>query len=323
MPDTELLDAAEAGALDTPEEVATQAERLLEDDRGARVVKNFYYQWMQLSGLATLERPDSDLTPEVAALLRAETETFADEVVRLGDGSWSTLLTAPWSYMNGSLAAFYGVDGPAGAEMEKVSLDPDRYGGFMTQASMMALLAHPGQPSPVLRGKFVREQLLCAPTPPPPDNVDTTPPATDPNATAREKLEQKTSVEPCSSCHSLLNPPGFAFEHFDELGRWRDDDSGLPIDSTGNLLSTDVDGAFEDHKALLEMLDSSEQVRQCVVLQWFRYAHGRDRTDADACTTGQLEALFAETGGDIRALLIGLTQTPAFLYRGPHEGGAP
>jgi hypothetical protein len=320
MPDEVLLTAAESGKLGTPDEVAAQAKRLLDDPRGARSVKNFYVQWASLGGLSSLDRSGTDYTPKVAELLRTETEMFVDEVIRHGDGKWATLLGAPYSYMNAELAAYYGVKGPSGTEFEQVPLDPVRYAGLMTQGSLMAHLAHPGQPSPVLRGTFVRDQLLCTPMPPPPDDVDTTLPAVDPKATARQQLEQKTGVAPCSGCHALINPPGFAFENFDEIGRFRATDHGLPIDATGTLIGTDVDGQFQDHTSLLEMLGKSEQVRGCVVKQWFRYAYGRGETKIDSCSTDQLKKVFTESGGDVRKLLMGLTQTSAFLYRGKDGG---
>jgi hypothetical protein len=320
-PDEELLEAAEAGELDDAAGIAAQVERMLDDDKGARSMKNFYAQWAQLGALASIDRPDTELDPAVGALLRTETETFIDEVLRKGDGTLGTLLSAPYTFMNAELAAFYGVDGPGGEAFEQVELDADRYAGILTQGSMMALLAHPEQPSPVLRGKFVREQLLCTPPPPPPNDVDTTLPEIDPEATAREQLEQKTGVEPCKSCHSFINPPGFAFEHFDEVGRWRDDDHGLAIDASGDLTGTDVDGPFDDHIEMLARLAESEDVRACAVLQWFRYAHGRDRSKNDACSFDQMSTLFSESGGNVRKMLVALTQTPAFLYRRT-DGGA-
>ena len=151
---------------------------------------------------------------------------------------------------------------------------------------------------------------------------DTTLPKPDPNATARQQLTEKTSVQPCASCHAIINPPGFAFEHFDALWRYRETDQGLPIDSSGSLSGSDVDGAFADHRELVAKLAGSAQVRSCLVKNWFRYAYGRDQSDADACSLSQLEGAFA--GGNVRQLLLALTQTPAFLYRNdPSKAGVP
>jgi hypothetical protein len=321
MPDEELLLAAESGQLSTPEQVGEQARRMLNAEHGARALKNFYVQWLGIEEIEQLDRAGTDLDVNVAKLLRQETETFVDEVVRKGDGKLSTLLTSPVSYRNGALASYYGEPGPTTDTFQQVALDPSRHSGLLTHGSLMATLAHPGLPSAVLRGQFVLDKLLCSPVPPPPDDVDTTPPTTDATGTAREKLEAKTANEPCNNCHSKLNPPGFAFEHFDETGRWRDLDHGLPIDASGTLIDTDVDGAFADHVELAKKLQSSAEVRSCVVLGWFRYAYGL--TQDDACSEAQLETVFEKSDGNVRELLIALTQTPAFLYRSAHEGGAP
>jgi len=323
MPDDTLLTAASSGKLGSSEQISAQADRLLLDDKGSRAIQNFYDQWARAASLPTIDRGPK-LTPEIAALLRTETTTFFDQIIRHGDSKWSTALTATFSYRNAELSTFYGVPGPTGTTFEKVDLDASRQTGFMTQAGVMTLNAHLAVPSPVLRGKFVREQLLCAPLPPPPNNVDTSLPAVDPNATARQQLEQKTqTVQPCKGCHGIMNPLGFAFEHFDDLGKWRDTDHGLPIDTTGELVNTDVDGAFKNQGDLMTKLASSEQVRQCVVTEWFRYAYGRDETAEDKCSTTQLQTLFTQSGGDIRKLLVGLAQTPAFTYRRTIAGGGP
>jgi len=322
-PDDELLTAAGSGMLASPEQVSAQAARLLLDEKGARAVQNFYDQWARVATLGTIDRGPK-VTPEIAALLRTETTTFFDQVVRQGDGKWSTALTASYSYRNADLSSYYGVPGPTGTAFVKVDLDPSRQTGFMTQAGMMTMLAHLAQPSPVLRGKFIREQLLCLPLPPPPNNVDTTLPPVDPNATARQQLEQKTqTVQPCKGCHGLMNPLGFAFEHFDDLGKWRDTDHGLTIDTSGALVSTDVDGSFKNQGDLMTKLASSEQARDCVVTQWFRYAYGRDETPEDKCSTTQLKSLFSQSGGDVKKLLVGLAGTPAFTYRRAIPGGGP
>jgi len=324
MPDVELLGAAEGDLLSKPTQILAQAQRLLESEAGGRMVKNFVRQWAVLNELRDLDKVDAKFTPEVGDLLELETETFVDQIVRKGDGKLSTLMTAPYSFMNQELAAFYGLSGPTSAELVRVELDPTRYAGILSQAGLMANLAHPSQPSAVRRGKFVLEKLLCIALPPPPNDVDTTLPKPDPTATARAQLTQKTSVQPCLGCHTILNPPGFAFEHFDELGRYRADEHGLAIDSSGVLTGTDVDRPFASHVELSSALSESAQVRSCLALNWFRYAYGRDRSDADACSLQGLESAFTESGGNVKSLLLALTQTPEFLYRNdPSQGGAP
>jgi hypothetical protein len=321
MPDDELFAAAERGELANKEAIRAQAQRMIDDDRGARAIRNFFEQWSGARNLDKIERsaPYSD---EIAALQVEELGLFVDDVVRKGDGRFATLMTSPVSFMNDELATFYGVDAPGSTELARVSLDGARYPGILTRGAQMALLAHPAQPSIVLRGKFVLEQVMCSPPPPPPCNADTSLPPIDPEATAREQLETKTSVEPCSGCHTIINPPGFAFDHFDELGRWREDEHGLSIDTSGNMIGTEVSGAFSDHAELIGRISTSEDARNCMVKHWFRYAFGRDRVEADACSFDDIETGFKGSDGNLRELLISLTQTDAFLYR-RLEGGGP
>jgi hypothetical protein len=320
MPDDELLAAAERGELGDKAAIRAQAERMLADERGARAVRNFFEQW---SGVRDLDKIDrgAAYTDAIAELQKRELGLFADDVVRTGDGRFETLMTSPKTFLNDELATFYGLDLPGSTEMVPVSLDPERSPGIVTRGGQLALLAHPAQPSIVLRGKFLLETVLCAPTPPPPCNADTSLPPIDPESTAREQLETKTAVEPCVSCHRVLNPPGFALDHFDEMGRWREDEHGLDIDTTGTLTVSDVSGAFNEHTDLLARISTSEQARTCMVTHWFRYAFGRDKVEADACTIDEVELAFGESDGNLRELLIHLTQTDAFLYRTREGGG--
>ena len=315
MPDDTLLAAAEEGRLETAEDVRREAERMLTDEKGARAVQNFFSQWGNLRSLPLIERDEAAFPQATRELMAKELELFVESAFS-GEGTWQSVLTSNKSFLNEELAGFYGLDNVSGDEFREVELDPARHGGILTRGALMAILAHPDQTSPVLRGKFIREQLFCDPPPPPPCNADTALPEIDPNATTREQLEQKTGVEPCVACHSFLNPPGFAFDHFDQLGRWRDDDHGLPIDASGDLTLTDVDGSFTSHEQLVELISNSKDVKSCVVTHWFRYAHGRDKTPADQCSYDDLNEAFIASDGDLRQLLVDLTQTKSFLFRG-------
>lgn len=313
MPDETLLEAADKGELETPEQIATQAKRMISDEKGSRVIKNFMSQWSSMINLANETRPE--LTPEIADLLTREFEVFSDHVVREGDGRLGTLLSAPYTYMNETLADYYGMSGPTGDAFVKVDLDPTKYAGFLTQAGLMSLKAHPDQHSSVSRGVFVLEQLLCAPPPPPPDDADLTLPEVSPNTTSRERLETKTSVAPCSGCHALINPLGYAFEHFDQHGRYRETEGELPIDSSGQLSLGGEQKPFSGATELGALLSTSTRARECFVDHWFRYAYGRNFTEADQCARETLAAQFELTEGNVRELLVALTQTPTFLFR--------
>jgi hypothetical protein len=188
--------------------------------------------------------------------------------------------------------------------------------GLLTQGSFMANFAHGAQSSPVLRGKFILSQLLCLTIPPPPDDADTTLPAADPTKTARQQLTEITSVQPCLACHSKLNPHGFAFDHFDGLGRYRSQDRGLAIDSSGTLQPFgDVQGSYQDHDEYIRLLANSETVRACLAEKWFTYSNGRPPGEQDACSLTRSVDAFRASGGNLRELLLSITETPAFLYR--------
>ena len=320
MPDDALFAAADAHALQKPEELAKQARRMLADPRARAVVADFHDQWL---GLGKLDTTDKDTTvfpaynPLLKAAWRQETAAFVNDVVFDGHGDLATLLTAPYTMMNGDLAAYYGVSGgPSGSGFQRVDLDPEQRSGLLTQPSVLAVNAHANQTSPVHRGKFVRERLLCEPIAPPPPNVKAVPPEVDPTATTREKFAQHSKDPYCASCHHLMDPIGFGFEHYDGIGLWRAQDHNLPVDATGEVKdSKDANGKFDGAVELAQRLAKSEEVRACVVTQWFRYGHGRPDVKDDGCTIAQLQASFATAKYDIKELLVALTQTDAFRYR--------
>lgn len=323
MPDEALFAAADNDQLGTPAEIAAQAARLLDDPRARAAVANFHRQWLGLDSLANISKNASiypNYNDGLNALWRQETEAFVERVVFEEQGDLETLLRANFSMMNADLAAFYGVSGPTGDEFVKVPLDDTKRAGLLTHAGLLAAHAKTNQSSPVLRGRFVREQLLCQMIPPPPDDVDAAAPEVGPDATTAEKFAQHSSDPACKGCHVLMDPIGLGFEHYDGIGQWRDTDQDFPVDASGELVSTDdVDGTFYGAAELSERLASSEQVRRCVVTQWFRFGYGRGEKPADQCSLDQLNEAFEASGRNIKDLLIALTQTDAFLYR---KGGA-
>jgi hypothetical protein len=164
----------------------------------------------------------------------------------------------------------------------------------------------------------VRERILCDPLPPPPPNVDTTPPDPDPNLTTRERFAIHSASSECAMCHRRIDGIGFGFETYDALGRYRAEENGIPIDASGSIfgardesLSAPFNGAIE----LTTRLARSDQVRDCIATQWYRYAFGRIESEADTCSVRQAKSRFASEGGNLRELLVGLTLTDAFRYR--------
>ncbi|MGB5809121.1 MAG: DUF1592 domain-containing protein [Polyangiales bacterium] len=331
MPDANLFAAAENNELTTPEQIGAQASRMIADDRARDTVRNFHRQWLLLTHLESVTK-DPAVYPAYSSSLRSlwqeELETFVEYVVLEGSGSLEELLTADYSFMNEQLAAFYGndvLDPVSGDAFQRVNLDPTRRAGILTSAALMATHANLNQSSPVFRGKFVREQLMCDTLPLPPNDLVIEPPELDPTKTTKEQFEEIGANPDCASCHALMNPIGFAFEHYDGVGQWRDQQNGIDIDAVGEVILTDdIDGTYDGAVELSEALANSAQVQECVASQWFRFAYNRSVTQSDSCSFEQLSERFAGSGFNVRELLLSLTQTNAFLYRRmvtPIQGG--
>jgi hypothetical protein len=326
MPDESLGAAADSGQLETAQQIAGRAESMFDDPRARKALPEFYRQWLGLGGLTSLGK-DSGVHPEFDPALReamsAELPAFVQHVLWSADRRLGTLLTAPLGFVSGPLAGLYGVSAPAGSTPQLVKLDPAERAGVLTQAGFLAVHSLPNQSSPVRRGKFVRERVLCQEAPAPPPNLNVTPPEVDASRSTRERFAEHTESAACSTCHELMDPIGFGFESYDAIGRFRRTDGTKPIDSSGWVVrSRDLDGPFASARELAMKLAGSRQVQDCVATQSFRYAMGRFEGSGDACSLGELRQAFSDSGGDLRKLLIAITQTEAFLYRPALESEA-
>jgi hypothetical protein len=325
QPDDQLLAAAAAEQLGTREQVAAQARRMLADPRGHGALIEFHQRWMGLDGLDGLAKDDKlypQFTEALAAAMKAETGAFVDDVLSRGDGRLETLLTAPYTFGDAALARVYGVAPPAGAGRARLDLDPTQRAGLLTQPGFLSVFANPNQTSPVQRGKFVRQRFLCETIPDPPPNLVVTPPDPSPDLSTRQRYQQHSAAASCSGCHAMMDPIGFAFESFDAIGAWRSSDAGQPIDTTFTLTQTDVDSPLNGAVQLAHKLAASQQVRDCVVAQWFRFAQGRMELPGDACVLQQLGKTFEAAGHDVRELVVAVTQTDAFITRRPVAAAA-
>ena len=325
MPDDGLLAAAEAGELGTRAQVELQARRMLADDKARPAIQAFYEQWFRLDRVAFMSK-DPAVYPGVDDALKAdmlaESRTFIAHVLWEDDGKLQTLFTASYSYLNGPLAALYGISGVTGNELRRVALDPTQRSGILTQVSLLSALAKPNQSSPIKRGEFLRTAMLCRDLPPPPPGVPELGPI-QPGLTTRQRFAQHTSDPACSGCHRLIDGLGFGFEGYDGLGRYRTLDQGLPVDTSGDVVEgQDASGPFVGAVALSQRLAHSDVLRDCVPLQWFRYASGRPAAAADACSVEALRQRFKGSGGDLRDLMVGLTQTDTFFNHRPTTGSA-
>lgn len=323
MPDEELFALADVDALTDRDTLGEQARRMLADDRARAGVAELFTQWMHLGELKVLSKSEDlfpELTPALKTAMAEETRRFVEDVLWNGDGKLSTLLTASYTFVNAELAPIYGVKAPASG-WAKVELDPSQRAGLLTHPSVLSVFSGPEQTSPVFRGLFVREALLCQTPPPPPENLVVEPPDPDPNLTTRERYAQHSEDPSCSGCHELMDPIGFGFEHYDAIGRHRTTDSGFPVDASGEIFATDHTNAkFDGVRELSTLLAASPDVRACVAEQWFRFAIGRGQSKEDECALSEVEQAFADTGGDIRELVVTIVTSDAFRHR-PALGG--
>lgn len=309
MPDAALFDAASAGRLAAPGDVVTEVDRMLADPRALDGFMNFARQWLNLVRLDRATKLAADgLDDDLRAALTEEAQRFLTEIIFARGGTLDDLLTSNRGFIGPETAAFYGLDAPA--DWTETELPDDRQ-GFLMQAQFLTAHGHPNNPSPVLRGLFVLQRLLCVELGSPPAGVDMSIPEGDPDmgpTTNRENYDRATEGEVCSTCHVVINPVGFAFEHFDTMGRWRDQDNGLPIDD-GAYVSGQI---LEGPGALVEYLAASEQVDRCVTRKHLYYAlAGTDAVD-DECLTDDVAEAFTASGGSLRELMRSIAVHPRF-----------
>lgn len=308
VPDDALLDAAEAGELESAEGVESQARRLLEDERSRQMVESFFGQWLMIGMSRSFEEIDEQLkdptlfpdwSPELGAAMRRETMAFAEHVVRDSE-SLETLLGASYTFGDAEIAALYGAQ-PAPDGFGRIELDPAERAGLLTQASLLTARAHASENSWVHRGKFVREALLCDPLPPPPPGVDANK-ANDPN--------RLTNPE-CMGCHQRMDPIGLGFERYDAIGAF--DESAT---ADGELLfAGDLSGPFASPVDLASRLAASDVVRQCISKYVFRFAAHRAETDRDVCSLEAADAAFVASKTTLAELFVAIARSDAFRYR--------
>jgi hypothetical protein len=295
MPDDILRDCANRGTLRNPGVLAAQVRRMLKDKRSSALAENFGGQWLQFRALESVH-PDRERFPNFDAYLRMsmrrETEMFLDNLIR-DDRSILDLLVGKYTFMNERLADFYGIAGVEGPEFRRVDLTDTPRGGILTQASVLTVTSYANRTSPVLRGKWILENILNAPPPPPPPGVPTLDvTSVGKEASLRQQLEEHRKNPTCASCHARMDPLGFGLENFDAVGAWRTNDGKIAIDSSGSL----PDGrSFRGPEGLTAVLKADRGAfAECLTAKLLTYALGRGLERYDRSTiksiTKQLEA---------------------------------
>ncbi|MEM9457819.1 MAG: DUF1592 domain-containing protein [Myxococcota bacterium] len=318
-PDDDLLAAAAADQLQTTEQLEAQVLRLLGTEEGIRGIQRFFTEYLGSDEVLGAEK-DTELfeafTPQFVEAAAQEPGRFVAYVLQEDDAKLATLLSADYSVVDPVLAEFYGAAEPPAQGFAPTSLPADQRSGLLTQAAFLMVFATFDQSDPIHRGKFILESLLCGGELALPDDADVFPPPADPESTQRERLAEHSENPACAGCHDLMDPLGFAFEHYDAIGEWRDAENGKPVDASGEVISTEAtNGSFEDAIELTRMLAESPDVQACVMRQVYQYVHGRRTSEADECALEPLDERFAASQGDLVDLVVGLVTQENFTVR--------
>ena len=321
IPDDALLAAAIAGTLHEPAVLEAQTGRMLADERAGALVENFAGQWLYLRNVPALT-PDEDLFPDFGEALRQafqqETELFFESILR-EDRSVLEFLTADYTFVNERLARHYGIPNIYGSHFRRITLVDDARRGLLGHGSILTTTAYPTRTSPVLRGKWVLENLLGTPPPLPPPNVPSLEETTGAGETLsmREAMEQHRANPVCASCHRLMDPPGFALEQFDAVGRYRTrNESNTEIDASGMLPDgTAFDGAAGLREALLRRpgLFVTTLTEKLLI-----YALGRGVEYYDAPAIRAITRTAAGENNRLSSLILGVITSQPFQMRRAH-----
>ena len=317
IPDDELLDLAVRGRLKDPVVLERQVRRMLADPRSKALAQNFIGEWLELRNIQNIT-PDENVFPEFDENLRLafqrETELFIDSQLR-DDQSVTALLTANYTFVNEQLAKHYGIPNVSGPRFRRVTLTDEQRAGVLGQGSVLAVTSYPNRTSPVLRGKFLLQNILGTPPSPPPPNVPGLPERGEGGkpAAVRERLEQHRKNPVCAACHAPMDPLGFALENFDGIGGWRTDDASTPINASGTLPSG---GEFTGPAGLRTLLMSRRgQFVETVTGKLLSFALGRAVEPYDLPVVRKIARNTVAVDNRWSSIILGIVQSTPFQMR--------
>jgi Protein of unknown function (DUF1592)/Protein of unknown function (DUF1588)/Protein of unknown function (DUF1587)/Protein of unknown function (DUF1585)/Protein of unknown function (DUF1595) len=316
MPDDPLLDLAESGKLSQPDVLNAQVDRMLADERSAALAENFAGQWLQTRALDSAN-PDPkkfpDWTPELREAMKTETKLFFEAMLR-EDHPIGDFLDARFTYLNGPLAKHYGIDGVDGPDFRRVELTGGQRGGVLSQASVLTVTSYPTRTSPVIRGKYVLENILGAPPPaPPPDVPALDEAAVGEKASMREQMETHRANPACATCHERMDTLGFGLENYDAIGKWRTEDGKFPVDASGTMPNGKSFTTPAEMREILE--DQLPEFARCLTEKMMTYALGRGLERYDNRTVTDITRKLEASGYHFRALVHEIVQSLPFLER--------
>lgn len=317
-PDATLRDAAKRSELGTAAGLRAQAERMLADPRGVAALTRFIVGWLDMGPMSDMPKSAEafpELTDALASAMQAEFDGFLAQQLQGGEGTLpSFFATVPSNALAAPLATIYGAD------LQPTGLDPGRRRGVLSLPGLLTYHSADAHSGPVERGLLVRRQLLCQDVPPPPPSAlerIANQPVDDLDAahTTRQKFAAHVNEPVCKACHQSFDPIGFGMESMDGIGRFRTTENGLPVDSHGELIGTDVDGPFEGPAQLSGKLAESKQVAACMASHFFEFALARPAAADDACVVDAWTSNFVGGGHQIKDLVFAYVSHPAFAAR--------
>ncbi|WP_223765431.1 DUF1592 domain-containing protein [Corallococcus sp. AS-1-6] len=314
MPDEALLQAAEAGHLHEPEVLEAQVRRMLADPKAHALVDNFAGQWLYTRAL-DFAQPESryGFDEPLRQAMRQEMQLVFQEFVT-GDHRLKDLLDAPFTYVNDRLASHYGLPRPGTTAMTRVELkDHPERAGLFGKGALLTVTANPDRTSPVKRGVWVLEQLLCKGPPPPPPDAGGLAPAVDPTLNIKERMAQHRVNPSCSGCHTLMDPLGFGMENFDPVGRWRTkEEGGAAVDPSGELPGGKTFNGVVEMRVVVKQ---DPDLSACMTRHLLTYALGRGAEEQDRCTVRDISQKAEGRGGRLTDYILAIVRSDAFLQR--------
>lgn len=315
LPDQELLDVAERGELQNEQELHRQVDGMLTDLRTRSKLQAFFHQWLHVDLFPEIAK-NAEKFPgfdeHVVSDLRSSLDLFLDDVVWNGNADFRKILSADTVYMNGRLAAYYGVDLPEDAPFQPVQRDAEPRAGVLTHPYLMAGFSYDESTSPIHRGVFLSRSVLGRFLKPPPQAIAPFEPDLHPDLTTRERVILQTQPEACQTCHGMINPLGFTLENFDAIGRYREQERGREIDAGGSYITRDGEQVqFAGVGDLAQFLTGSEEVQDAFIMQLFRHA---TKQPIQAFGDGYLDELrngFVEHDFNIQWLMTEIAVTSA------------
>jgi hypothetical protein len=321
-PDDMLMAAADGGQLSTPAQIESQVRRLLMDTRAKAQVQRFIFQWLGIEDVSVATKDATlypNFTPTLRQMMAAETGAYAQDVIFNGDASFNALMTGNYTFVDKELGALYGVSAAQNGTLQKVTLPAGQRSGLLTQASVMTIYGHANETSPILRGVFLREKILCESLPPPPTGLKIVIPQPDPNApnTTRAIFDLHVSNPACSGCHGMIDPVGNLFEEYDAIGAYRTTENNNAINDTDTVSGTTAsNGMFTGAPGFLKQVGSSPEAQECFARNILRFASAQ----SDASIETHMMNLLQQTPQtSMLEILVAYAKSQIFAQRAPAQ----